>query len=143
MLKKKPRICVYWKYSDQNYYCTFIQSMFTVKHESDSVTKIIISLVHFLWIMFVLIFWKTIKIFTNNIFCIPITFDNHITACFSSNKEYSGTIQTRQTQIVNSIFPGFNIIFKDCWWTNFGTDLLHIKILKVKNSNSNRQIVNA
>ena len=43
-------------------------------------------------------------------FCIPITFNNPLKACFS-NKKYLITIQTRPTQIVISIFliekPGF------------------------------------
>ena len=54
-----------------------------------------------------------------NMFCILITFHNHITAYFS-NKLYPVTIQTCATKIVNNIFlikTGFNRIFKDYRYT--------------------------
>ena len=54
------------------------------------------------------------------VICMPITFNNSLKACFS-NKTYFVTIQTRPTQIVNSIFivahPVFHRIINNCWCT--------------------------
>ena len=44
------------------------------------------------------------------VICMLITFNNSLKACFS-NETYSVTIQTRPTQIVNSIFIIAHLVF--------------------------------
>ena len=45
-------------------------------------------------------------------FCLPITFNNPLKACFS-NKKYLNTIPTQPTQIILSIFRIKKTGFKD------------------------------
>ena len=67
---------------------------------------------HYEFISIILI-WRKIKL---RIFCIPITFNNPLKACFSNKTYMYITIQTHPTQIVNVYFLMkffFWRIFKD------------------------------